>query len=695
MTPRVSTAVTLLAALFAAPALRAADTDCSKNESGLTKAEWLHPLPEAAKLPPVAQIAPVGAFVLLDETVHAGTDTVYTLMVQLGTRAAADRFQSIAVDAGFSEFAEIRARVMTPDGKVAEMNDRDVSCKVVSFVGTGYNIGKSVAPKHYILNVRGLGPGAVLQYQIARKWHRDLEFEAYWRRLYSNIESFRDGGQGALVNSPFENLLDDGHRYPAANVMFTYLIPIGMKFEYKILNDNGRVKVTEQPKPNAASDKVISFIYSRAPLAAEPHEPYLRLQDPELVTWVKSTAGTTQTTYKISPENWNEMVAQDLSDPLLSMQVRGGVSAIQTVAPGPAAGTRAWADGLNRHLRDRVARATGNELRTGFGYRPPGFVINSGRVGTSLEKALALIATAREAGLAANLVVARTRGLPPIHRPYAILDWFGHYLAAVDFPTGRVFYDPNSTVAAGEIRESLQGGEALLVKDRKNWEWITLPVASADKNGVRAEYRVEKLEGDAFSGTANAAWRGAEAEGIRFWLRESDPVAEQRAAARALEAMGFQGFRCEDAAFENLRDPDQPLRATCRFTLSSAVNALGAKKRIHWLPGRPGPDAPEFAAEKRARPLDFMPPARYESVVRFPVALSEGAEPPPAITLSAQGCGYEFAAAKTDEGLELRRTLTISGMISASAYGEVRKFIQATDAADQTSLLVGAAAAGK
>lgn len=121
------------------------------------------------------------------------------------------------------------------------------------------------------------------------------------------------------------------------------------------------------------------------------------------------------------------------------------------------------------------------------------------------------LAAASAAGLDARPVLVSTAHRGPLDRELPTLTAFDHVIAAVRIGDDWLYVDPSDRRGApGELRPHLEGRPALHV-GLTDIEWHTLPVSSADANGMRVEWLVD-ADGTAWlaahaTGRAAAPWR--------------------------------------------------------------------------------------------------------------------------------------------------------------------------------------------
>ena len=682
----------LLLLIGAGPVEAKDDTNCLATESGQKPVPWLYPnaLPDRSKpgtVPPLAAVKNQGAFVMFDEVLYNGSSTVHSFIVMLGSKQSFAEFGSLNFAITGNRYAEILGRVQQPDGTTRELTHADMQCKVTRYDNIGFNAGKSQVPKQYIVNFPGLTSGAIIQYQIAFRYHGLIDLN--WLYAYSNLFTLKSGGQTALLDD-YDPFRDAKLGYPAAMLRYTFILPKGMKFEYKVEPPDPSVHIVESKGPDSYMDRVVQITSQRAALNEEPYAPAVAAQSPVLITYVRSTERTSMTEYLYAPKDWNEWINREASDPLQNIvNDSAALTAVLAASPLPAGADRqARADALNRFMRDRVTNATGNELRFEDGYRPPLDMVSRARTGTIIEKALGLASLLKTAGFPAYLVYARNSYLPPMDKAYTMIDWFwGNYLVAADIDGKRVYYDPHDPVPSGTLPYYLQGGEALLMKDRKTWEWVTLPKSTLEDNLDRLELRVDAAEGGTVTGSAALSVGGAFAARLRT-LKTLTPEYLRQYLLGRLDGYARQGVSFTEAEIFGINDPDQPLSITAKFQFSGGVAALGQKKRLIPLPARNGPRPADFSANGRQQAFDFRTPLRFETVVHYSEKFKPLEALPAAAELSAEGMKYRLEFKPEGEGFAVRRAIDASGMIPAEKSPALQRLVSEMDAHDNVVLTV-------
>jgi hypothetical protein len=694
--------------------LRADDTDCAGTESGQKKAEWIYNLPARTALPAVNLVESAGAFVLVDEAVYIGDNRIYTLMAMVGSKEAIDAFGDVEFRTGFDSYANILARVQGPDGKVTDLGDGDFHCSLdnYSFTGAsaGTHIGKSFSPKHYTFNFRNVVPGSVIHYQISTRYHSIVQYNEKKQAIrvegdyrvttqalgdqYTGIFSVRSGAQGLTASSYDEDGNDMRSHYAAANVNFVLSLPKSMELMARPLPPGAAVSITDIKSSESSVEKIVKIQSKRSALTEEPYATRHGDGSPIIATFVKSIGKTGYTLEWWGVKDWNDWVNRYANDILVyTKSDSSALHALYEAAPLTAeAPTRVVADHFNRFLRDVVATDhRGNMIRMAAGnFRPTFNVVGQARLGNATEKALSLVSLLKTAGKDAGLVYVRLAGQPAIDRDFPMSDWFdARFLVALDTDQGRVYYDPAGQVKSGMLSARMQGGEAIVVKERTKWEWVTLPVSSEEQNVTRAVFKVSGQESGNLKGAFTVEYTGAAADLLRAAARGDTPAQVTRALADRLDATAPQGVHFSNVAHENLGDPDQPLIVRADFTYSGALRKIGEKTSLRALPFRPGPTGAQFGAETRQQDIDFHVPERLEVEIFLPASLGKPAAAPEPVALAGPGMDYHSSWKASAEGLTLTRAVSLHGTVAASRYGEFKAFLRKLDEADAAEIFLG------
>lgn len=126
-----------------------------------------------------------------------------------------------------------------------------------------------------------------------------------------------------------------------------------------------------------------------------------------------------------------------------------------------------------------------------------------------------LVAMYRKAGLDAHFAWVGTRSLPYVleETPYPFA--FNHMICAVRNGDDWIFVDgTHPLLPFGEIREDLQGKQAMIAIDRNNYKIVTLPEVAPGKNTTVDSTILTFMPGGKVSGSLSQHYRGYRALGV-------------------------------------------------------------------------------------------------------------------------------------------------------------------------------------
>ena len=636
--------------LLAAGSLAASDMDCARHESGRKKMDWLYPPPAAEELPSAQLLESAGAFILVDEVYHAGGEKIYSFIAQLNNPASFAAFGVVEAQVPLNAYADIRARVYMPGEIPRELPAALVLCSLVRRDNTGEWVGRAAAAKHYLLHLPELRPGVIIQYQVDVRWHRAEAVN--WMADYSRFINLYAGGQGGLkpATDPYA---DPRLRYPAEHINFVFNLPHGMDFRTAFYPDDGALLRYDEPSNDSFTAKIVRLSGYRPQWPEEPFAPSIRRQSPWALTHVNFVAGNVFHDAQRAPTGWNDWVARTGATPL-------------NIAPG-VLHSAAVACLRVKQPRSEDMEVIARCLRLNYADETAEF-----------QSGLAVVLL-QEAGLDAGLLYLHEREAPPLDREFPSLAWFAATpIVALRDETGAWrFAGDESGVLAGRLRARWQGGEGLLVRADRNWDWLPLPISPAQDNAINAFIHYERLDDAQFYGTLRLEFIGAQADAL--WpLLQLPPARRTQAAARSLDARLGEGVRLSELALSEPETPGAPLVLTAR--VAAPLRLTGGRSYIGAMPLRLGPQAAQFAASERRLAIDFKLPASYRMLIEFPPGLAIAAPPTP-YERTAPGYHFfrEWHQAQVDR-LELRDETTLDGMVLADQYAELVAAVRDADA---------------
>ena len=579
-----------------------------------------------------------------------GGEKIYSFIAQLNDPASFDAFGVVEAQVPLNAYADIRARVYMPGDTPVDLPASRVRCSLVRRDNTGDLVGRATAAKHYLLHLPELRPGVIIQYQVDVRLHRAEAVN--WMADYSRFINLYLGGQGGLkpATDPYA---DPRLRYPAEHIHFVFMLPRGMDFRTAFYPDDGTLLRYDEPTHDSFTEKNVRLSGYRPSRIDEPYAPSLRRLSPWVLTHVNFVASNVFHDALRAPRNWNDWTERTGAAPL-------------DIAPGTL---REAAAACVREKLPRIEDADSilRCLQLGFADHPE-------EVPSGL-----LVRILQEAGLDAGLLYLHEREAPPLDRDFPSRAWFAAApIAALHVENGAwQFAGDEATVLNGRLRARWQGGEGLLVRSARNWDWLPLPVSGARDNAIIADIQYDQADASQLLGNLRMEFSGTQAEALRPLMR-LPPARRAQVAAHRLDALTGQGVILSE--FE-LREPETsgaPIVLMAR--ISAPLRVIGGRSYIGVPPLRLGLQPAKLAASERRLAIDFQLAASYQLKITFPPGMTTVSTPAP---FSRVAPSYHFSRvwlrSQTDR-LELRDETILDGMILSDHYAELVAAVRDADA---------------
>jgi len=327
-----------------------------------------------------------------------------------------------------------------------------------------------------------------------------------------------------------------------------------------------------------------------------------------------------------------------------------------------------------RAIHDWVARNTRYvALEFGIhGYQPyPASVVMARGFGDCKDKASLLSVMLREAGVPAEMVMARTRRLGRVDPWPASLAIFNH--AIVYVPSLDLWLDGTAEYnGTGELPFEDQGIMALRVGSEAV-RLVIIPVSPAKRN-----HFTQVLEGDLQADGAarlSGQWT-IEGASASMWRQryESEATRESRFSQDLGEF--FPGVKVEALKFDDLKDIEKPvsLRYSAHVPRFARLEAPG---RISF-PAAPELHMAESSARLSARRFDLELGPPWEGDLRVKLRLPPGSravEVPASAGVSSPFGELQVEVKREGSVLEVRRYFRVDvEKVTIDRYGEWRKF---------------------
>jgi transglutaminase-like putative cysteine protease len=149
------------------------------------------------------------------------------------------------------------------------------------------------------------------------------------------------------------------------------------------------------------------------------------------------------------------------------------------------------------------------------GYQPrtPADVVSS-QFGDCKDKALLMVAVARQLGAAAWVVLVNSRGLGDT-TPVS-LERFNHAIALIELKGTRTYLDlTDELLPYGELSTSLEGSMGLVIRPNGGSEWVRLPESPLGHNWYEVTVRGDVNPGGDFGGTLTVGAAGTAGRMVR------------------------------------------------------------------------------------------------------------------------------------------------------------------------------------
>jgi hypothetical protein len=251
------------------------------------------------------------------------------------------------------------------------------------------------------------------------------------------------------------------------------------------------------------------------------------------------------------------------------------------------------------------------------------------------------------------------------------------------------YFDPGTPQTPfGLISWENTAAAGLLVKDRKNWEWVHTPSPEIAETLITRTADL-RLEDGVVKGTATMTWRGHRALSRRLDVLNEDESESRKGLEEDVKSMLAPGSSVKLVSLENLKNGDQPLTATFEVELPSLATFAGSKTVIPLSLFESASRNP-FSAEQRKVPVYYPYQHQVEDRITFDVPAGMAVQSHPApINLDFGALGYFTRFVVEGQKLTFERKLKIDTLIiPAAQYKAVRKFYGDVVAADHDGIVL-------
>ncbi len=248
------------------------------------------------------------------------------------------------------------------------------------------------------------------------------------------------------------------------------------------------------------------------------------------------------------------------------------------------------------------------------GYEPhPAPEIFANKYGDCKDQAILLVSMLREAGIKrAYPVIIPTRDILDMDPRFPSV-MFNHAIAVVEVDGKKIYMDPTAqTCGFGDLPPSDQGRGVLIYTDDRLILDRT-PIFAPEHNQVIVRTRLLPREGEV-KGIREVLARGALAMGQRYWLKYSMPESvRQTLEAKAKEILPDATIL--DYQVENLDELDKDVVLKYRFVGRAGIFLSAGPYRI--VPIYEGISLADVVKDKRRYPLQKLAPMVRKYVYQF------------------------------------------------------------------------------
>jgi transglutaminase-like putative cysteine protease len=203
------------------------------------------------------------------------------------------------------------------------------------------------------------------------------------------------------------------------------------------------------------------------------------------------------------------------------------------------------------------------------------------KYGDCKDMASTLVAMCRKAGLNAYFTWIGTRELPYTHEETPLNCVSNHMICAVKIGEEWLFLDAtNPLLPLGANRDDIQGKEAMIAIDAKNYKIVTIPERAADKN-VTFDSTFMSISDRTIRGNVKQSYKGYEAWEIGILMSMYNQKDEREKAIKALTGRGSNKYLQSryDVAVNPTGDKDVNIEAG--FTIEDYVQKVGKQYYVN------------------------------------------------------------------------------------------------------------------
>jgi hypothetical protein len=188
-----------------------------------------------------------------------------------------------------------------------------------------------------------------------------------------------------------------------------------------------------------------------------------------------------------------------------------------------------------------------------------------------------MVAMCRKAGMEAYFCSIGTTELPYTHSETPVEQLYNHMICALKLDGKWVFLDgTDAELPFGANRPDIQGKEAMIYIDAKNYEVVTIPVADADRN-VTIDSTFMTMAGSKVSGAAHIRYQGYGAWDVGEYLVKYHKKDERDKAVRFITDRGSNKYIINKYDIVSDVGPNRDLTIKTDFDIDNYAHKIGNK----------------------------------------------------------------------------------------------------------------------
>ena len=186
-----------------------------------------------------------------------------------------------------------------------------------------------------------------------------------------------------------------------------------------------------------------------------------------------------------------------------------------------------------------------------------------------------LVAMCRVAGLDAYFATVGTNTLPYDHEEIPSPMLYNHMLCALKMGDNWTFMDATDpTLLFGENREDIQGKQALIYLNAKDYKIVTLPIEEAAHNSTY-DSTVINLMGYKVVGSSTTHYKGHEAGDLNRWFMNNKVNEDKDKMVRKLTKRGSNKYSMDNYSLMTVEGMPTELSINTKFTLMNYSMQVG------------------------------------------------------------------------------------------------------------------------